>query len=54
MIMKKAKHIIGHLREGGRILIELMSNIVNAKIFSGLQDSILENGGFFNNNGLMK
>ena len=45
--MKKAKHLLGRLREGGIIRVQLMCNIFHEQIFSSLQNSILENEGFF-------
>ena len=47
IIMKKAKHLLGHLHEGERIRIQILSNIVHAQIFSGIQNSILITEGFF-------
>ena len=40
MIMKKTKHMIGHLMIGGRIGTKIMSNIVQTQIFSSLEVSI--------------
>lgn len=42
MLIKKCKHLLGRLMIGGRIGIQIRSNIVHAQIFRGLEDSILE------------
>ena len=47
MILKKAKHFLGHLRENGRIGKQIIGNIVKTQIFSGLQRSILKRKYFF-------
>jgi len=42
MLIKKAKHLLGHLREGGWIGGQIRSNIVQAQIYSGMQRSVLQ------------
>ena len=47
MLIKKTKQLMGHLREGSRIGVQIMSNIVHAQIYSGLSKSILQHQRFY-------
>ena len=47
MILQKAKYLLGHLRENGRIGKQMLSNIVKAQIYSGMQRSVLKRKYFF-------
>ena len=47
MTIKKVKHILGHLREGGRIRRHIMSNITQAQIYSRKTESVLQERSFY-------
>ena len=44
MLIKKLKVMMGHVRLNNRIGIHIRSNVVQAQILSGLDESILKHG----------